>query len=581
MATSNGLSLLGVNLSGAEYGSATPQNPGRADTDYVLPGPSEIDYYAAKGLNVIRLPFLWERMQATPGGALNQVYLQQIDAAVAAANAKGIAVDLDLHNYGSGFGKLLGSADLPGSALADLWGRLATHFSSANVLFGLMNEPSAQGAQAWAGIAAGAVAAIRAAGAITQEILVPGTAWDGAAGWVSSGNAAALSAAVADPNHNIAYEVHQYFDADASGTSTAVVSPTIGVERLTAATQWAEATGNRLFLGEFAAGTDAASLSALDNTLSYMAQHADAWQGATYWAGGAWWGSYPFSIEPANGVDKPQMAVLTRYERQAPAAGAAPVQTGPAPIAATVLPGFDAAYYLLHNPDVAAAGMDPAQHFLTYGWHEGRNPDAVFDTGYYLAQNPDVKAAGIDPLLHFTQFGWTEGRLPSLLFDPARYLVANPDVAAARLDPLLHYLTYGQAEGRATFLTGGVAAADPLVSAVFYDRQLGASLMPAGEAGAQQAAAAYGSTGWQAGLNPDPWFDTGFYLTRNPDVAAAHIDPLLHYELFGWKEGRDASAGFSTGGYLAANPDVRAAGLDPLLHYAVYGQAEGRATIPA
>jgi hypothetical protein len=33
----------------------------------------------------------------------------------------------------------------------------------------------------------------------------------------------------------------------------------------------------------------------------------------TYWAGGAWWGSYPMSVEPQNGVAAAQMAVLDRY----------------------------------------------------------------------------------------------------------------------------------------------------------------------------------------------------------------------------------------------------------------------------
>ena len=56
-------------------------------------------------------------------------------------------------------------------------------------------------------------------------------------------------------------------------------------------------------------------------------------------------------------------------------------------------PDFDPAYYLAHNPDVAAAGVDPLQHCLTYGWKEGRDPNAFFSTTYYLAQNPDVAAA--------------------------------------------------------------------------------------------------------------------------------------------------------------------------------------------
>lgn len=38
-----------------------------------------------------------------------------------------------------------------------------------------------------------------------------------------------------------------------------------------------------------------------------------------------------------------------------------------------VLPkDFDNAFYLLANPDVAAAGVDPALHYVTYGYNEGR-----------------------------------------------------------------------------------------------------------------------------------------------------------------------------------------------------------------
>lgn len=316
---------------------------------------------------------------------------------------------------------------------------------------------------------------------------------------------------------------------------------------------------------------------------------------------------------------------------------------------------FDTTWYLAHNPDVAAAGVNPLQHFETFGWREGRdpsasfsvadylaanpdvaaanvdplvhyvqfgesegrmsfasdhaagvdpafytahttlpqgvtasadylghgwaagmNPNAWFDSAYYLKQNPDVKAAGMDPLLHYETYGWKEGRAPSLVFDGNAYLTANADVAAAGVDPLLHWLDFGKAEGRMTFLTGGTATADPLVDAAFYDRQLGATILPGGTAAATQAAWSYDSTGWQAGLNPDTWFDTTYYLAHNPDVAAAHINPLQHYETFGWKEGRDPSAAFSTTKYLAAYGDVKAAGVDPLLHFVTNGQAEGR-----
>nr|WP_301301838.1 amidase family protein [Methylorubrum extorquens] len=127
--------------------------------------------------------------------------------------------------------------------------------------------------------------------------------------------------------------------------------------------------------------------------------------------------------------------------------------------------GFDAQAYLLSNLDVAeaarAAGGDSfafAQaHYRTYGWQEGRNPNAVFDTKGYLAANSDVAAAGIDPLAHYVRYGAAEGRDPSAGFDGKAYLAANSDVAAAGLNPMLHYLQYGAAEGRSVFADGHFA----------------------------------------------------------------------------------------------------------------------------
>jgi endoglucanase len=302
--------LLGVNLAGAEFGSNVP---GTFGTDYTYPTHAEIDYYASKGLSVIRLPFLWERIQHTKNGALDSVELGRLDDVVNYTTGKGLKIEIEPHNYGYGFGALIGSAQTPNSAFADVWGKLALHFkSNPDVIFGLMNEPHDQSASAWLGSANAAIAAIRNAGA-SQEILVPGSYWDGAWTWTSTDNAAVIGSGVQDSAHNFAFEVHQYLDADGSGTHSGAVSATIGVERLTAITQWAEANGQRLFLGEVGVTTDQTSLTALDGMLTYMLQHTGAWQGATYWAGGPWWGNYMFSIEPQNGIDKPQMDVLEAH----------------------------------------------------------------------------------------------------------------------------------------------------------------------------------------------------------------------------------------------------------------------------
>jgi endoglucanase len=60
--------LLGVNLAGAEFGWNVP---GVFGTDYTYPTHTEIDYYAAKGMSVVRLPFLWERLQHSENGPLD------------------------------------------------------------------------------------------------------------------------------------------------------------------------------------------------------------------------------------------------------------------------------------------------------------------------------------------------------------------------------------------------------------------------------------------------------------------------------------------------------------------------------
>ena len=71
---------------------------------------------------------------------------------------------------------------------------------------------------------------------------------------------------------------------------------------------------------------------------------------------------------------------------------------------------FDAAYYLSHNADVKASGLDPLGHYQTVGWKEHRDPSAAFSTDKYLAAYSDVKAANIDPLNFQAGWGQYQGR---------------------------------------------------------------------------------------------------------------------------------------------------------------------------
>jgi endoglucanase len=101
-----GMNLIGVNISGGEYG---PSGAGTVGYDYTYPSASEISYYAAKGMTVIRVPFQLERLEPTANGPLDSSQAAELQQVVATAAASGIDVILDPHNYGSAWGGLIGS----------------------------------------------------------------------------------------------------------------------------------------------------------------------------------------------------------------------------------------------------------------------------------------------------------------------------------------------------------------------------------------------------------------------------------------------------------------------------------------
>ena len=70
---------------------------------------------------------------------------------------------------------------------------------------------------------------------------------------------------------------------------------------------------------------------------------------------------------------------------------------------------FDADWYLKQYPDVAAAKLDPALHYLRHGAREGRDPSALFSTRAYLDLYPSVAQSGINPLVHYLKDGQTRG----------------------------------------------------------------------------------------------------------------------------------------------------------------------------
>lgn len=192
-------------------------------------------------------------------------------------------------------------------------------------------------------------------------------------------------------------------------------------------------------------------------------------------------------------------------------------------------PGPDLARYIVfefHAPDPAAMPM-------------------LVDAKWYRERYPDVAAAGIDPLEHYRRYGAREGRLArpptpaatvdTELLDPAWYLARYPDVAVAGLDPRRHYGMYGAAEGREPCADYPLRLAERsgLFDAAWYrrrhpdERDSGEGLLETYLAN---------PTLWHRPVGPR--FHGGRYLAENPDIEAAGLNPLAHYLRHGRHEGR-------------------------------------------
>lgn len=108
---------------------------------------------------------------------------------------------------------------------------------------------------------------------------------------------------------------------------------------------------------------------------------------------------------------------------------------------------MDVAWYRRTYPDVADSGIDPLEHFLRFGWREGRDPGLCFSVSYYLERYPDVREAGINPLVHYLGEGWREGRQPVPTFDPLEYLATRPEARGVAVCPLVHMVAMHTPDG--------------------------------------------------------------------------------------------------------------------------------------
>ena len=123
---------------------------------------------------------------------------------------------------------------------------------------------------------------------------------------------------------------------------------------------------------------------------------------------------------------------------------------------------FDEEWYVRKNPDVKAAGMDPAEHYLLFGGFELRDPGPEFSSRWYLERYGDVKSAGINPLVHYIRHGKREGRVATPLTRDVEeaYPAANGHVGRGRnpvILPFVHLLRAALLRLEGTLRSGRLA----------------------------------------------------------------------------------------------------------------------------
>jgi endoglucanase len=310
--------FMGINVAGAEFGQTT--FPGVYGTHYTFPSIDNIKYYASKKIQLLRLPFRWERLQPSLGGNLDAVHLNYITSFVDSCASYGIKVILDMHNFGryriDTIEHIVNIGMVTRTHFADVWKKIAAVFKDKPNIYAycLMNEPNDMGPNVWMFTAQETINAIRTIDTKTQ-IHINGDRNSSAECWqICSDDLKYLR----DPSNNLAFDAHVFFDKDGLGyyNSTsydeAGADVLVGIKRIQPFIQWLQANGKKGFIGSFGVPyNDARWVAALDTFVSYI--NSQCINGC-YWAGGPWWGDYKLSIEPFNdGSNKPQMNVLQNH----------------------------------------------------------------------------------------------------------------------------------------------------------------------------------------------------------------------------------------------------------------------------
>jgi endoglucanase len=308
----------GIDLVGVNFGSGVfdPSNvPGLFNKNYTYADESYYKRHSELGFKLVRLGFLWERIQPKLGTELNAAELARIKQSLDYAQKYGIKVILDMHNYYRYYGKLINSPEVPRAQFSATWRRLAQAVSKHPAMYGygLMNEPYNTSNGLWPKTALEAAQAIRTVDS-SKWIMVAGDRFSNAFFWEQYNSQLISDPWMRNPKNNLVFEAHQYLDKDHSGTYTnraETFDPMLGVKRVKPWVEWLKKNNLRGYLGEHGISDYAPSaVVATDNLLAYLQQNCIP---STYWAAGPWWGDNHMALDVSTNKARPQLPVLQKH----------------------------------------------------------------------------------------------------------------------------------------------------------------------------------------------------------------------------------------------------------------------------
>jgi len=314
VASSAAMTFGGVNIAGFDFGCQTDGTCSQGSVQESLVtsgmGLAQMTHFVSKGLNAFRLPVGWQYLATSPD-QLNQGNWQMYDQLVQACLKAGADMCIvDVHNYARWNGAIIGQGGPSNDQFASFWYQLAGKYANnSKVVFGVMNEPHNLDIGEWANSAQYAVTSIRKAGA-GNTILLPGSDFASAGAFQYNSGAAMLGVKNPDGTaNNLVFDVHQYIDADGSGTNAECTQN--ATPQFNALAGWLRSNGRKAMLSEFGGGNTQSCYNLVCSSLDAVNSNSDVFLGVTTWAAGAFTNGYAL-LEAPNGqtpnfIDQPIM----------------------------------------------------------------------------------------------------------------------------------------------------------------------------------------------------------------------------------------------------------------------------------